>query len=200
MNESRDAHLVWAEKARKRVIGFHGYDVYMSRRRDHTGRKATFTIVEAPDWCNVIAPVHHAELGDCFVMARQFRHASGTITVEFPGGVVDPGEEPARAAARELLEETGYAASNIRLIGVTFPNPAIMTNRAFTYLAMDATFSGDQELDEHEHLDVELVPVSQIRGLERPDFHTHSIMLAALHWYELYERDGLTYDQRAERW
>ena len=181
------------------MIGLRDYVVYLSRRRDINGRKADFTIVEAPEWCNVIAPFS-LDGTDYFVMARQFRHASQTITIEFPGGVVDTGEKPHDAALREFQEETGYHADSLTLIGRTYPNPAIMTNQAWTFLASGVTPGSDQELDEHELLDAELVPQSDILTVARPDFHTHSIMMCALQWYEMYQRDGLSYPEREERW
>lgn len=200
MSANHYPHLRWTEKARRRLLGLGGYDVYMSRRRDAEGRKADFAIVEAPDWCQVIAPVRQPDGANSLVMVRQFRHASQSITLEFPGGVVDPGEAPALSAARELTEETGFVAARLELIGVTYPNPAIMTNRAYTFLARDAAPAGTQALDEHELLDAELVPEEEIRLLIRPDFHTHSIMMCAVAWYELYLKDGLTFAEREQRW
>ena len=70
-------------------------------------------------------------------MVRQYRHGANRITLETPGGLVDPGETPAEAAAREMLEETGYQAREIISLGGINPNPAIFSNRlhAFPYRA-----------------------------------------------------------------
>ena len=193
-------HLVWEEIDRKILLDAHVFSVLSSRRRAADGAEANYFLVDSPDWCNIIAPVTRKDGVECFVMARQYRHGSQSLTIEFPGGLVDPGEGPEAAALRELEEETGYAAESARLIGKVNPNPAFMSNSAFTYVAIGAHKNGGQDLDENERLDAELVPVTEIVDLLRPDFHEHAIMVAALDWYQRYRADGLDYEARLKRW
>lgn len=54
------------------------------------------------------------------VLAEQYRPGPGVVLAELPGGMVDPQEDPATAAGRELLEETGYQAGHVRLLGGTW--------------------------------------------------------------------------------
>src|SRR5215468_5476548 len=68
------------------------------------GRQHDFYVIEAPDWVNVIPLTPDGQV----VMIEQYRHGSGEVTLEIPGGMVDEGEEPHEAAVRELWEETGY--------------------------------------------------------------------------------------------
>jgi 8-oxo-dGTP pyrophosphatase MutT (NUDIX family) len=164
------------------------------------GQEADYLLLESPDWCNVIATVTRDDGVSCFVMARQYRQGSQSITIEFPGGLVDPNEEVSAAALREFEEETGYLADSLTLIGRTNPNPAFMTNTVSTFVASGVRSGSKQSLDEHELLDVELVPVNEVLRFLRPDFHAHAIMLAAIHWYVRFREDGLDYEARVAAW
>jgi len=68
--------------------------------------KHDFYILESRDWINIIPLTDDHQV----VMIRQYRHGSREVTLEIPGGLVDPGDTPKKAAVRELLEETGYQA------------------------------------------------------------------------------------------
>ena len=89
-----------------------------------TGATKRFSLIEAVDWVNVIALTPDQQV----VLIRQFRVGANEVCLEIPGGMVDPGETPAEAAARELAEETGYTAPRWHQLGRVSPNPAIMTN------------------------------------------------------------------------
>ncbi len=200
MNAENHDHLIWREIDRASLLDAHIFEVFRSRRRASDGKENEYVLVDSPDWCNVIAPVERSDGVSCFAMARQYRQGSRSVTVEFPGGLVDDGESPEAAALRELEEETGYTAESLVLIGRVNPNPAFMSNTAYTYLASGVRLDREQALDENERLDALLVPVEEVVELVRPDFHVHAIMMSALHWYALYREDGLDYEARLARW
>ena len=75
-------------------------------------------------------------LGDgSIVLVRQFRSPLSADTLELPAGVMDkPGEAPVEAAARELLEETGYVAEELIDLGVIHTAPGWSTEKITMFL------------------------------------------------------------------
>jgi 8-oxo-dGTP pyrophosphatase MutT (NUDIX family) len=98
---------------------------------------------------------------------------------------VDPGETPARAGARELREETGYLAEELRFLGKVNPNPALFSNTCHTFLALNCRFDGSQRLDPTERIEVVSAPVAALPGLVRRGEIVHSLVIAALSFFWL---------------
>jgi len=146
-----------------------------------TGAEHEFYVIESGDWVNVIPITADEQV----VMIRQYRHGSGEITLEIPGGLVEPGDTPEKAASRELLEETGYQAEEWKKIGVVNPNPAIFSNRCHTFFARNLTKVGNPTLDQTEDIDVVLLPLSDIPRLIRNGVIDHALVIAAFYWYSL---------------
>lgn len=152
------------------------------------GKEAGFYRLKTPDWANVIAQTPNEGGEPCFVMVRQYRHGSQTLVWEFPGGMVNQGEDPAAAALRELEEETGYQAHHVELLGSCNPNPAFMTNQSHTFFTDQVTGGFTQTWDEHEFVEVGLVPVTQVlRSMGQGEF-ANGVMVMAAYWYLLRQR------------
>lgn len=146
-----------------------------------TGQTHSFYILEAPDWVNVIPLTADNHV----VMVRQYRHGTGTITLELPAGMADhPGESPAGAAARELREETGYVAREVIHLGSVEPNPAFLDNRCHSFLAVDAAPVHAPAFDGGEDIAVELVPLADIPGMITSGLITHSLTICAFYYFD----------------
>ena len=103
--------------------------------RPATSGEEPHYVLESADY---VCAVCLDEAGD-LVFVRQFRPAVAGMTCELPAGTVDPGEEPAAAAARELYEETGYRAASMQLLGCLWPDTGRLGNRQWCYFAHQAT-------------------------------------------------------------
>lgn len=146
-------------------------------------RSGEFVVLEAPDWVNVVALTDDDEV----VLIEQFRHGTEEITVEIPGGTVDPGEEPLGAGLRELREETGYGGGSAQIIGVVTPNPAMMDNRCHTVLVRGVERLGDAELEGLEEIATRLAPLADIPDMIRSGAITHALVIAAFHYLQLHD-------------
>ncbi|MBC7929818.1 MAG: NUDIX hydrolase [Rubrivivax sp.] len=156
------------------------------------GREHDFYVIEAPDWINVIPITANGEV----VLIEQYRHGSREVSLEIPGGMIDPGESPREAATRELLEETGYAATEVALLGKTRPNPAIQENWIHTFLARGAERRQQPSCEGTEQTIVRLVPLGRIPSLIAEGKITHSLVVVGFHWLSLNENRA---DEKTDR-
>jgi 8-oxo-dGTP pyrophosphatase MutT (NUDIX family) len=116
-------------------------------------------------------------------MVHQWRYGSAELSVEFPGGVVEKGEDPEAGARRELEEETAHRAGRLIKFGSLRPNPAIMSNTVHFYLAEDLIPLSRQNLDEDEFVDVLRISEKEvIANMGKPPY-IHSLSAAALAFY-----------------
>jgi len=99
---------------------------------------------------------------DEIVLARQYRPGPDKILDEMPGGLVEPGEDVAAAATRELLEETGYAG-DVSIVGDTWLSGASRTRR-FCAVARNAESVSAPRNEPGEFCDVVLVSLAQFRA------------------------------------
>ena len=95
-------------------------------------------------------------------MVRQYRYACDRVVLELPAGKIDRDEtDPEAAMVRELKEETGYTADQIRYLGCINPSVGYSEEVIHLYL-MTGLVPGEQKLDDDEALEVELMPFDEV--------------------------------------
>ena len=183
IEKNENKHLKWNENSKKKVLNCGIFDVIISNRKNYKNQNGDFVILDTPDWITVIPLIKNEHFVDCFLMVKQFRHGSQSITVEFPAGVIEANENPITAGKRELLEETGFQAGSYKCIGEVNPNPAFMNNTLHIYVMWDLKRIQKQDLDEHELIDYELIPVKQVIESMGNKIYSNGIMMIALGFY-----------------
>ena len=133
-------------------------------------------ILESVDWVNVVALDGQGRS----LMIRQFRFGVGYTTLETPGGMVDPGEDSKTAAARELLEETGYVSQQWTYLGAVEPNPAYHNNLCHHWLAEDVHMADKQDLGDGESIALAFMTQTEVRERVQSGELKHALALSAL--------------------
>ena len=153
------------------------FDKRLDRLRNpRNGQAFDRIVLESVDWVNMVA----IDTRQRSVMIRQYRFGVGYTTLETPGGLVDPGEDSRTAAARELLEETGYRSEKWTYLGAVEPNPAVHNHLCHHWLAEDAYLDQAQDLGEGEAISVELMTEAEIKQAVVSGELKHALALSAL--------------------
>nr|WP_263313222.1 NUDIX hydrolase [Mammaliicoccus sp. Marseille-Q6498] len=98
------------------------------------------------------------------IVVEQYRKAMEKVLLEIPAGKLEVGEERESAAFRELEEETGYIADELKLIGEVYGSPGFCNEKISIYLADNLT-EGEVNLDDDEFLHLKKLPISEIKEL-----------------------------------
>lgn len=173
----------WVTLSDESLVHYKIFDVRKRRRRSpRNGQEIGFFLIDTFDWVNIVAFTPNREL----IVIRQYRQGPEAVTLEVPGGVVDPGEDPADAARRELREESGYAATTMTLIGSVNPNPALFSNRCSVFLAEGCEPAGELQMDPGEDIEVGLIPWVEIDDYVGRGEFDHSLVITALYLFRVH--------------
>jgi len=139
-------------ETRNRAILFQGLVVDIEQMEVRIGDKGwhTYQIVRHPGGAAIL-PLHD---DGTVTLIRQLRPAVDSFMIEAPAGRLDPGEEPAKCAMRELGEETGLAAGRIESLGALHSSPGVFDEVIHLFLATNLSM---QKANPEEYEDIALV-------------------------------------------
>lgn len=185
----------WELIASEKLGDYRVFSVHEHQTRSpSTGQEHGFYVIDSQDWINVIPVTPDGRI----VFIRQYRHGIAEVTLEVPGGIIDPSDpSPASAARRELVEETGYEADQLIELGAVDPNPAIQSNRCYTYLAQGVHKAGPQQLDGTEEIDIVLVDPDDVPSLIMKGSITHALVVSAFYFYDQHRRQPASENARS---
>ncbi len=121
------------------------------------GRTATREVVEHPGAVVVAA----LDAAGSVVLVRQYRHPLRQFLLELPAGGLEPGEDPADAAKRELREEVGLVAQTWTSLGSFYSSPGFANERLDAFLATDLSEVA-ADPDEDEDIEVVRMPLAEL--------------------------------------
>jgi ADP-ribose pyrophosphatase len=167
----------WRERSTQHLLDCRVFTVEASNAESpDDGSVHEFYRICSKPWVQIVPVTIEREI----VLVRQYRHGSGEITREVPAGLVEPDEDPAEAAVRECLEETGYRAGNVESLGILRPNPALFDNRLHAYYALDVEKVAPIQNEGNEVTEVELIGIEDVRGLLKSGEIDHALVTAVL--------------------
>ena len=127
--------------------------------RTHDGKIIEpYFVVELPPTATALALTDDGKV----ILVKQYRHPIGEVIYETPGGFIDDGEDAVSGMKRELMEETGYAFSQIEHLGKSAANPALLNNYTDLYLATGGRKVAGQQLDHNEEIEIVLVSMDEL--------------------------------------
>lgn len=154
----------WEVLSSERILETPYFALRTERLRLPDGEtKDPYYILERPDAVFAFPLTRDGEV----VLVRQYRPPLRQMELCIPAGLIEPGEPPEAAARRELLEETGYGGGEWEYMLRLASSPGLKDNWAYLFLARGVERLAPPDPDEHERLEVVLVPPEKLMPLVR---------------------------------
>ena len=175
----QDQHLVEHTLEQTEVLKGSFLHAFRDKVRLPNGDTSVREYVIHPGAVMVIAILDDGRL----VMGRQYRYPMQQVMVEFPAGKLDAGEDRLACAQRELLEETGYSATEWAHAGVLHPVISYSTEFIDIWFARGLR-QGERQLDAGEFLDVFSASMHDLLAWSRDGQLTDAKTLTGLLWLQ----------------
>ncbi len=171
-----------ARIASRRVYDGRVIDLDVDTVRFPNGTVGDLEMIRHPGASAVVPFLSDPAGGDPeILLIRQYRYAAEQYLYEVPAGRLDPGEEPAACARRELREETGCEAERVEHLITIFTTPGFTDERIHLFMAVGLT-RGEVAREADEFIEVETMPLSQALSLiERGVIQDAKTALAVLY-------------------
>jgi len=176
----RYSHLTETSMEKSQVYQGDLLDVRRDKVRLPNGMEATREYVRHQGAAVIIPLLDNGRL----LLERQFRYPLNQVLLEFPAGKIDPGEAVETTAKRELLEETGFVASEWRCVGQLHPCVGYSDERIVIFFARGLVRQRGQDLDHGEFVDVLDMSLEEALAALRAGDITDAKTIAALFWAE----------------
>lgn len=135
-------------------------DLYLAKQEMPNGEKHTKEIVIHPGAVVILPLLNDNEV----IFIKNYRIAINQILIELPAGTLEAAEQPLETAKRELIEETGYACSEIEFLTKFYTTPGFCNELMHVFLAKNLHFLG-QQLDPSEQIEVEILSLQTALNL-----------------------------------
>jgi ADP-ribose pyrophosphatase len=114
-------------------------------------------IVEHPGGVGIIPITEDNKI----VLVKQYRKAINRIVLEVPAGKLEVNEEPRETAIRELKEETGYEAKELKYLTEFYTSPGFSNEKIYLFIA-SGLIEGEQDLDDGEYCELEKYDIEEL--------------------------------------
>lgn len=177
---SHDTHLIESEISSESIFDGALLKVRKDRVRLPNGQESIREYIVHPGAVVILAFLPNGNL----LFERQFRYPLRRVFLELPAGKIDHGEATIETAKRELLEETGYAASEWEYLGVMHPCIGYSDERIEIFSARGLRLEGEKQLDHNEFLDVVELSPTEARQAVWDGRITDAKTITSLFWLE----------------